>query len=171
MDTSSYRDPVNVDRRLFELPLYRLSFDRWSADVDALMEPHRRAMDGQGRTEPEARMLAAQLIRLEPWFYNEVVGWIAVEGMHDKIKSYVWRRSGERFHRNPTGPFRYCGKLAETGIYPEEANEDIASEVRKDLVSAVKEFRGRRAWYLDLTAYDAVAPFFNWKKAVGTRTI
>lgn len=170
-NTSPYRGSMNVDRRLFELPLYRLSFDQWSADVDTLMEPHRRAMDGQGRTEAEVNILAARSIRLEPWLYNEVVAWIAVEWMHDKIKSYVWRRNGKRFQRNPTGPFRFWDKLTETDIYPDQADEVIASEVRKDLVSAVDEFRGRRAWCLDLTAYDAVAPFLNWKQVIGTRTV
>jgi hypothetical protein len=49
------------------LPLDRVSFNQWSDDVDALIGPHRRAMDGQGRTESEARILAAPNTRLEPY--------------------------------------------------------------------------------------------------------
>jgi hypothetical protein len=144
--------------------VYRVSPEKWQAEEARLAEPYFRTFSD--RTEREALNLAYQYTRWQPWYFNEVVAWIVIEGFHDVVKADLWRRQGQRMHRHPTSFFRWIGKLTELWFNPEDADQQIAEDLRHLLLTSVRATPGMRNRYVDLQMFDRVAPFLNWKQAL-----
>ena len=104
-------------RVLFEIPVYRLSFDQWMVDEQRRAAPY-VAAQSRLRSATEAATLAEQLTDRQTWAYNETVAWIEVDGFHDVIKAYLWQRKGQRQHRHPSQPLEWIGKRESCGLTP-----------------------------------------------------
>jgi hypothetical protein len=154
-------------RRLFQIPVYRLPFDRWAAEGEDLAEGHMKAMS-EYRPELESRILAYQSIKWQPWEFNEVIAWVVVVGLPDMVKVYLSRRKGQRFHRRPTGPFQRDERsLTELNVYPEHTNASLSSEVRDAITTALKTEPGLSKRFVDFESYDLVAPNLDWRQMIG----
>jgi len=151
---------------MFQIPIYRKSFDEWSREVEAAMKPHVTAMS-RYRPESEARVLAQQTIRWSTWEFNEVIAWVVVVGLSDMIKVYMSKRQGQRFHRKPQGLFEWGDKLTEVNLHSDHTNETIAAEVRTEIVDALQSLHGMRNRFVDFAAFDRIAPCLDWRCAMG----
>jgi hypothetical protein len=149
------------DRLLFQIPVYRLSFDQWAVDEERRQAPHRRALE-ETYGELGAAVWAQRNTRWQPWDYNETVAWIEVKGFHDVVKTYLWKRSGERIHRHPTTPFKDTGKLTEVWIDGLEG-QAIAGKVRQSIIDACRDLPGLKNRYIDFRAYDHVTAHLDWR--------
>ena len=149
-----------------QIPVYRCSFDSWVEDEQRRRAPHIRVQTAAGRTDADAAIIAARITGGQSWDFNEVAAWIKVFGFHDVVKAELWLRRGERMHRHPTQPFEWLGKLSEHWI-EDESNEEIGASVRSMLVEQMKNTPSLRRRHLDLRAFDQLAPFLDWRSALG----
>lgn len=153
-------------RLLFQIGVYRLSFDKWSEDERQREQPYFVADLDLRHDEVGARIWAQLMTRRKSWEYNEVVAWISVEGFHDVIKAHISPRDGQRMNRQPSQPFGYPTKLTEVWVSPTDTDEQITGRFREDLVAAVRSFPGLKRRHVDLRAYDRIAPYLNWHGAL-----
>ena len=155
------------DRLLFQIPVYRLSFDDWVEAENELAQPY---IIAQSKIRPleQARSLASHLIQWQEWEYNEVLGWIEVVGFHDVIKFYLHFRKGERFHRHPTSHFERLYKMAEVWIEG-MTNTTIARELRESIVEEWKTDPRIKRRHVDLRAFDKLSAHVDWRSMLGTR--
>ncbi len=154
-------------RLLFQIPVYRLTFDAWVEAEDKLAEPHVTAMS---RTRPidEARSFASRIVRWQEWEYNEVLGWIEIVGFHDVVKVYLHFRKGERFHRHPTGPFEQLYKMTEVWVEG-MTNKQIFGELRDSIVENWRTDRRLAHRHVDLRTFDKLSPHLDWRSLLGVR--
>jgi hypothetical protein len=156
---------LDRERLLFQLPVYRLSFDAWAKDEERRAVPHRVAQ-ARFRSDAEARVIAQMATGWQPWEYNEIIAWVSVEGFHDVVKAYLWKRKGSRVHRHPTHPFEWIGKLTEMWISADDTNEQITVCLRQQLIDEIKSTPGLGSRFVDLSTYDRVAPYLDWHGAL-----
>lgn len=156
---------MDSERLLFQIPAYRVSFDRWAADEDRRQAPY-LAAESKYRNETDAAIWAQRLARTQPWDFNEVIAWIEVEGFHDVVKAYLWKRSAERIHRHPTQPFEFLGKLTELGIDDGDGRR-VAKALRKSIASNCKEWPGLRRCHIDFRAFDHITSRLDWRELSG----
>jgi hypothetical protein len=63
--------------------------------------------------------------------------------------------------------YEWAGKVLETWFWDNDASEQIAAAIREDLLQLTRPgdvFAGR---YVDVEAFDTLAPHLNWRAVVG----
>lgn len=156
-----------MESLLFQIPVYRLSFDDWAEDEHRRSQPHVEAIS-EYRPIQEARSIASHIIKWQEWEYNETLGWIEVVGFHDVIKVYLHFRKGERFHRHPTSAFERLYKLTEIWI-DGVTNSTITSQLRESIVEECRSDSRLTHRHVDLRAFDNLSQHLDWRSLLGTK--
>jgi hypothetical protein len=162
------------DVLLFQIPVYRVSRERSEQDVlkyvAAALKGLERAAGGRSiDREHHSAYAELTITRGLPWAYNQVMGWIEVEwnGPGPVIKATGFKVSVTRIQRHFTRDYRWMpGNLIECWFH-DESSVEIAAAVREEIVALTKPgstFAGR---YVDLNAFDAVAPGLDWRRLLG----
>ncbi|MGH2557051.1 MAG: hypothetical protein ACRDHO_15250 [Actinomycetota bacterium] len=163
---------------LFEIPVYRVSPDDWLAEVEQFAAKARaaylRQLPAGQEPNPQSvesyeRMLLASNDYNVPYEYNQVVGWVRVEwdGPGPSIKAYAYKVPQKRVRRGFSRRYEWEGKVFELLFIGDESPEEIADEVRSELMALTqgKELFAKR--YADLEAFDCLAPRLDWRRLIG----
>jgi hypothetical protein len=169
-----------MGKLLFEIPVYRTSFDNYVAEMKAEKAAYmQRAASGYDETyasfNSDPKLRDDHLKRMEAWFdrydwyswyYNDVVGWIRLEGHWDVIKAdYHFAREKRIVRRPKRRSFEWCGKTLEVWLPHEATSAEIYKLVLSELQQLKRERPFRRR-YIDLEAFQNVGPFIDWRNAV-----
>ena len=164
---------------LFEIPVYRVSSDDWVAELEQFEVQHRDAYVRQipEGVEPNPRAIESHLAlcrRLAgydtAYEYNQVVGWVRVKrDGTGVIKTYAYKVMQKRFTKRfkaAGAKYEWPDKVLELW-FDDETSEQIAAEIRRKLLGLTKRghtFPGR---HLALEAFDALAPYLEWRGLLG----
>lgn len=175
------------DTYVFEVAVYRVAPDVWAADsaerVEATERDHIAVWLDRGKTptaedKMRANMYARYAERPYGWQYNEVVGWIRLlwDGPGPVVKGYLWQvgkktlRGGEPRRRYQRGfiPFPFVDgepqrKVLEEWLSPGLTDGEIRAQLRRALLQIVAPDGDLPRRYIDLSVFDALAPYVRWR--------
>lgn len=173
----SYRCDMS-GKLLFEIAVYRTSLDDHLKELesekraymkrmeDGYSEYERSGADPEIRSKYLKRMEYAFYDRRLTWFYNQVIGWIRLNGYWDVIKGDFFFAREKRLVREPkTRSFEWRGKALEVWL-PHDAT---SKEIYELLLSELNELRRERPFkgrFMDLEAFENIGPHIDWKNAV-----
>jgi hypothetical protein len=169
------------DVPIFDIPVYRTTKAAWDKEWEARRAKLEAAYK---RNRPEGHKddmrgfasFASLNDRATgydiPRKFNQVAAWVRLiwNGPGPVIKGYAYRRRAERIQRMTTAPFDeglYSNdKVVECWFFDDQSSEEMAAELRADLVAMGREQfpRGRS---VDLTIFDNLAPYIDWRSLVG----
>ena len=161
------------DKYFFDIPVYRLTMERYNKDRDAYIEKNMYS----GRTshaelkkkfyekEPERKQYYEQYLWEKyggAWNYNEIIGWILLHFLGSQIRGQFFRVKAKRIIRTRKKVFEwYHWKLAPEIDIPEEANNTKIFHLIKEYLSVCeKELKGR---YLDTSRLDLIGSYVDWR--------
>lgn len=166
---------------LFDIPVYRVSYDEWAAEVEryrAKVEPAARRFYPEGPEESRRRYVDMitnhNYTHGLPWEFNEVIAWVRLEwdGPAPVVKGYAYRLPQERIRRGFERSYKFeYEKVIECWFQAGDEPDEIADVIRTDLKEMTKpgrysHFPGR---HVDLAAFDAIAPHIDWPRLIGLR--
>jgi hypothetical protein len=156
-----------MDRPLFQIPVYRLSERAFNGELEGLIAPYLEVSKQRGDVdEDRALRLAARLVGAYPWEFNDIVGWVTMQNAGAVVKSYLWWTTAKHItRRRSCDRYRYDGKLGETWISEGMHDSEIAAELRRDVVAFVADRAPRR--HIDLRLFDRLAPHIQWREVLG----
>jgi hypothetical protein len=164
---------------LFEIPVYRVSFDRYVSEMEEEKSAHMSGVEESYDTHfatfnADPKLRDDELARASgffdqwrwySWHYNEVIGWIRLNGHWDVIKADYHFATQKRIVRSAKQrSFAWRGKTLELWLH-DSTSEEIYRQLLDEFRDLEKEppFKGR---YIDLEAFTNVGPFIDWKNAV-----
>jgi hypothetical protein len=176
-----------IEKPLFEIALYRLDWESWTADVRRRISARVEA-SLSGYFEPSEAdraheaALAEWYERPYSWQYNEVVGWIRLlwDGPGPVVKGYLFSvgvvaagglREQRRFQRGFVAfPFVYgypSWKVLEQWFDSTDTDSEIYEKLRETLchITSGRDSLSKR--HLDLGAFDALGPYIRWRHLIG----
>jgi hypothetical protein len=149
--------------RLFDIPVYRVTPERWAEEREAYIQRH------VGADAPEASLRRWHMIfedQFGEYAYNQIMGWVHVGwvGGWGHIKFYYFRvpqkRIGLHFRRRGIREF---GKIAEFHVGYQATSADMISMIRDRLIGETRGHSSLRGRYLDLEVFDNLAPALDLK--------
>lgn len=166
---------------IFEIAAYRVSPQRWSKENEKLRAQVRDLLGGgpsaegtrESWTRRFERVVEYENKNVGGYAYGQAVGWLRLlhDGPSPLIKGYCYRLPQERLVRRfRQERFVHLGKQIELSFESEIDRRNhgaIVSALREAIVSTTRRgevFAGR---YLDLAAFDAVAPAIDWNSLMG----
>lgn len=165
------------EKFFFDVPVYRLSEDRYYEDQKKYIE--KNMYPGPPSHNEQKRRVYAEHSELREsfeshlqegfggaWDFNEIVGWIRLHFLCDQIRGEYWAVKAKRVVRTRKKEFEYKSwKLAAELEIPEEADsaaiflliQDYLRDCRNELQT------GR---YLETSRLLALGPYVNWRELV-----
>ena len=173
-------DWFSPEELLFEIPVYRLSFDGYH---QALTKRVRQAGDDyvanrpswDTQTDVEAREYAETHERGRygrPYWYNEMIGVIRLYQDGGSIKGHFWGQPHRVFRWN----FRHYqydqhGRVLEYHSDPvPRSSRDIYEDLREYLSSLTGREGPLAGRHVDLYAFERVGPHIDWTAVLGWRS-
>jgi hypothetical protein len=163
-----------LDRTFVEVAFYRVSPKQWKAEVDEVnrqwREAYVRQIPAGTKPNPESLEHYTALGRRATghdiiYPYNQVVGWVHVEGSPQMVKAEAFRvaqsRVTRRF-RSSRATFEWIGKVIELW-FRAETSQQISAAIRSELLGLSRKGRAFAGRYADLEAFDAIAPYLDWR--------
>lgn len=152
---------MHSDELLFQIPVYRVSEERYYEETEALVRPYEAAAERDGIPFNPMVLKGLKPSASQPRDYNDVVGWIEVVRQPQVLKGYLWWDEAQRLTRHPPRR-KFAGpeKLFEIWLHPTQS--DVERELREELVNAAAEppLKGR---HVDMRTFDAIAPSLDWR--------
>jgi hypothetical protein len=159
---------------LFEVPVYRISKAAWHNEVNESVQQFEQS---SSHTDPikrhdHALALAALDRGYQSPTYNQVIAWLRLvwDGPGPVVKGYAYRVPQQRIVRNfKTGRFNWRGKVLEVWFTRDDTSKEIAGEIRKSIVDTSKKGNIFYLRYIDLEAFDSLAPHLDWRNLLGLK--
>lgn len=161
-------------RYFFDLPVYRLTEDRYNADRDRAVEdalfPPNAAHVEQLREHAKGNPRANDSIRDHltheyggMWMYNEIVGYIRLYFLGTQVRGEYYAVRAKRIIRTRRKTFEYkTWKLApEIEVPVASTSRQILAKVSEYIDACSAELRGR---HIDVSSFNEVAPYINWRR-------
>jgi hypothetical protein len=169
------------DDPLFEIAIYRVSEERWQEEVEEVNAAARArylVAYGSGLApwsiDEEVRRRRRTLGLDIPWEYNQAIAWVRLIWDGPVVKGYVFSIEQQRFTRQfrATNSSPYLGavpidKVVECWFFDEATSEEIAEELRRELLSLTVKGGLFARRHVDLAAFDSLAPHLDWRALVG----
>ena len=157
-------------RFFFEIPIYRISHDRFNQEYDdALLRHWENFAQLSGYTRdniPETSRLHVEQHFWEtyggPWHYNQVIGWVRLYILGLQVRGDLWRMVGKRYTRKSRNQIRLIGKILEIHFGRSESSEEILTRVEQRLQLIRNEWHKSKR-VLDLECFQTLAPCINWR--------
>lgn len=159
--------------RLFEVPVYRVSPDRWREEQDEGGEELLWEWEEAAISAPDLDVRARWLYRNEqgPYEFNQVVAYLQLvwDGPGPVVKGIVYAVDQRQFTRNfhRTKPFRWVREVLALQFLPTQSSSEIAG----NLISAVEgltetepDFKRR---FIDSAPLRTVANAVDWRQVLG----
>ena len=162
---------ARADRYFLDLPIYRLSLDQHTTEMEAAKKKYLAPLKAHKKAAHESYKTADRWFdhfHWYPWRYNEIIGWLRLYALGTQIRGELWWVKAKRISRGMRKNFFYVGKAFESSFRDKHSNAEIAEEVAKDLKQFAKEKRMRKRT-LDLECFKVAAPVLNWRALLGFR--
>jgi len=161
---------LRPERYFFEIPIYRVSEERFNEgyDRDLLrwldsipgLDVHQISEDLRTRMEQHFWETYGG-----PWRFNQAVGWLRLYVLGSQIRGEIWMSAAKRLQRKGSRRFRHEGKAFEMHCGHTESSRDICSELADELHRFQREHRSGRL-HLDLECFEMLSPFIDWHQLV-----
>ena len=152
------------EKYFFEMPVYRCSFEDYSAEIQALEAEH-----VQNYGIFENIWLTPRLYNYRKagaWRFNQIIGYLRlfVDFGNDVIKAEYWRIEQKRIPPiQGKKKFVYPGGNAiEIWFLRNETSEEIYARLCEGLEAVQNEKRFKRR-YIDLGPFYEIGPYIDWR--------
>lgn len=156
-------------KRVFEIPVYRKDPEKLVADLDKIYvnEILRISPLSDVTNFKEHRSYQYFWKRQgNPYPYNQIVGWVVLWVRNDSILGEYYAVIGQRLtHACKKIPFEWLGRAFEVCILDDHTDETIRESIREEIQLLTTSGRFKNRW-IDLEAFDNLAPYINWRKIV-----
>lgn len=172
-------DHFTPEELLFEIPVYRLSYDDYHAALGKrIKEAGDRYVENLRPTDPwsddeeRARRWAEEHERRRygrPYWYNEMIGVIRLYQDGGSIKGQFWGQPHQIFRWNFRHyDYEHHGRVLEYHLGPHrQSSEEIYQDLHEylsDLNERGRQFERRR---IDLCGFDRLGPHVDWLSVLG----
>ena len=131
-----------MEKLLFEIPVYRISFKKHSKDTEDDFEKFLAVSRGRSVWEEDdikRKRGQFEKYRWRPWRYNEIIAWICLKVDIKKISAEVYQLDSKRLGKDlKNRTFRYCYPSEVGQIYDSMDSDMIAKELIKAVDRAVE---------------------------------
>lgn len=151
---------------LFELPVYRVSPDRWHREKGEVADRFRRMYE----IDDDLPGIKWAVHGEVPFQYNQAIGWLRViwDGPGPAIKAYAYRMRGRRFGQDfKPRPLDWLGKAFEIWFTRDDGSEAIAEDIRSAAWATVKRDGLFPHRWIDLEAFETLAPVIDFPTLLG----
>jgi hypothetical protein len=160
-----YRGRMHWDlgTRLFEIPVYRVSPERWEEEREQELSRYIKDDDSEER-RLRWHWLFNDKYGLYP--YNQIIGWVHVGwvGPRGHIKCYYFRIPTKRIGRHfRQGRVREMGKIFELHVGYKKTSAEMLAAIRSALTSQTGVRGSLRGRYLDFEVFDNLTPALDLK--------
>ncbi len=163
---------------LFEVPVYRISYDEFHKELkDTILETARN-MEGSdswgqlphAEIREEAERWALRRYG-RPYWYNEMIGVIRIYQDGGSIKGQFWGQPQKSFRRNFRHyNYRDRGRVIEIHEPPGDLTSmDVYEELRDDLRGLTRKGGTLERRHVDLSTFERLGPYIDWLKVLGWR--
>jgi hypothetical protein len=162
--------------RLFEVPVYRVSPDKWQEEQDEGAEELLWEWEEAAINTPDLDVRARWLYRNElgPYEFNQVVAYLQLvwDGPGAVVKGYLSAVDQRQFTRNfrRTKPFRWVGKVLELQFFPTQESSEIATIVVSAVEGLTDTEPNLKRRFIDSAPLRAVANAVDWRHVLGLAT-
>jgi hypothetical protein len=158
------------DRYFFEIPIYRISHEKFDKGYENAFHRHWKNFIGASGLDPSQIQDSIRLHVKQgfwetyggPWNYNQVIGWIRLYVLGSQLRGELWRMKGKQFHRKTRNQISLIGNAFEFYASPDMSSDDIRVEVMKEL-NTIQRGLKNQGRVLDLDCFLAIAPCVNWQ--------
>lgn len=158
---------MTADRYFLEIPVYRCSRAKHANEMERARQQYAARSGCSAASRPRLDQHFNERYFTE-WDYNEVVGWIRLFWLGPQLRAEYFLAAGERYRRAQHCKFERCDKLFEMEM-PEDASDAyIQTELRTAIQDAFKAAHLTRL-VVDLTAFDNLAGYVNWRALMQSR--
>ena len=166
-------DHFRPDELLFEIPVYRVSLDKFRAEFRNLVEEsiaNKPPWDEQTPDEVrESVEMWARRVHGRPYWYNDMMGVIRLYQDDGSIKAEYWGQPQRIFRKNFRHyMYEHRGRMFEYHIGPVPLSSSEIYEIMLDRLSRLTRHDGplpRR--HIDLYAFRRVGPRIDWVEVLG----
>lgn len=161
------------EKYFYDVPVYRLSRERYYKDMDKYIKKHMysgspnhiKMMEDFHRKEPTQKLASDNRLRKsygESWEYNEIIGYIRLYFFGTQIRGEYWAVNSKRVVRTRKKILEYkTWKLAsEINLHWEPDSSSIFLQILKYLERCQKKLKGR---YIDICNFKAIGHYVDWK--------
>ena len=97
-----------------------------------------------------------------PWDFNQIVGWVRLYAWPGNIRAYLFL---ERTHDQNIAPKKSFvtrrGNFIEIYVFPEQSNEEILANLKKNILAQAAANSRLRRLYVDTGVLDTLGPLIN----------
>ncbi|MCD2193547.1 hypothetical protein LQ327_09140 [Actinomycetospora endophytica] len=158
---------------LFEIAVYRVTPRRWHQELDELdgqvhefLAPDRDYLSESRYQERFERLQEAFRAQVGEFPYGQALGWLRLihDGPGPAVKGYSYKLPQKRFQRRfQQAHFRATGTELEVSFRRSGTAADFVKELRAAIVATRSRGRIFEGRWLDMAAFDKVAPFVDWQ--------
>lgn len=161
------------EKYIYDVPVYRLSRERYYKDRDEYIRKHmytgnpnhRKMMKDFYKKHPTRKLEAEDRLQKSyggAWEYNEIIGYIRLHFLGTQIRGEYWGVNSKRVVRTRKKTFEYktWNFAPEIDLHREPDSLSIFSKIIEYLEKCQKELKGR---YLDTDNLKAIGPYVEWK--------
>jgi hypothetical protein len=159
--------------RLFEIPVYRVSPEKWQAEQDVGSEEILWEWEEAGINAPNLRERAYALYRNDvgAFEYNQVVAYLRLvwDGPGPVIKGYLTRVAQKRFTRyfRRSRPFVYDGKALELWFETQQTSPEMLAELQEELAGLTGSGGSLAGMFIDVEPFLNIGASVDWRRVVG----
>ena len=149
----------------FEIPVYRCTEDKYHDELEKeklnLFEECGRSLDDPPNS---IRSLLAYYDKniWEPWYYNQVIGWLRLFVLDCQIRCDYYKLSNKRLLRKMKNKkFLYHDSFLLMAFDSNQSSIEFFDDLLNSLqdLAKQKQFKGR---FMDLQAFTRAAPHIDW---------
>ncbi|MGH8544423.1 MAG: hypothetical protein ACREX3_12515 [Gammaproteobacteria bacterium] len=161
---------------LLDIPIYWCEEASFNARYEKKLRTYEERTTGDLRAkgleyEPseEDRRLCHSILwekSMGPWRFNQIVGWVRVYRLGNKLQGEHWSIKAKRFSwQLRKKRFIHHGKAFEIWPSDEETSEQIFNRLGQRLRRFKKELRGP---VIDLESFENLGRFVDWRRLIDT---
>jgi hypothetical protein len=152
-----------LDYFFFDIPVYRCSQDKHSAEMDS--EKCRFLGRLQRTSTAEINDDLERLFDREvsyPWRFNDIIGWIRLFVLGPQLRGELWWNRTTRQVKRGRKRFSFDGEAFELNLLNVNDSTEIVRLILERLNSLNRHFlfKGR---YIDLSLFMNLSPYINWQ--------
>ena len=149
----------------FEIPVYRCTEDNYHDELEKeklnLFEECGRSLDDPPNSIKSLLAYYDKNI-WEPWYYNQVIGWLKLFVLDNQIRCDYYKLSNKRLLRKMKHKkFLYHGSYLLMEKHREHTSIGFFNELLNSLQDLAKEKQFKKR-FMDLGAFARIAPHVDW---------
>ena len=146
----------------FDIPVYRLTREKYDADQKAYIEKNLAGSNFQGSTATTWETHFWQKYG-GAWVFNEIIGFIRLHFLGSQIRGEWWRVGGKRIMRSRTRRFEFRDvKVVYEEAIPTAGTSQQIYEAILAYLKRAQEDKYLKRFHVDTSVFERIGPYVDW---------